>query len=56
MNTDRPHFQELIQDIESGLIKRVVAYMLDRISRSIIDPNPVLWADISRELIYYNKI
>jgi DNA invertase Pin-like site-specific DNA recombinase len=36
-NTDRPHFQELIRDIENGLIKRVVVYKLDRISRSIID-------------------
>ncbi|MDL2238486.1 recombinase family protein, partial [Christensenellaceae bacterium OttesenSCG-928-K19] len=36
-NTDRPHFQELIRDIEKGLIKRVIVYKLDRISRSIID-------------------
>ena len=36
-NTDRPHFQELVRDIEKGLIQRVVVYKLDRISRSIID-------------------
>ena len=36
-NTDRPRFQELVRDIERGLIKRVVVYKLDRISRSIID-------------------
>ena len=36
-NTDRPKFQELISDIEAGLIQRVVVYKLDRISRSIID-------------------
>jgi DNA invertase Pin-like site-specific DNA recombinase len=36
-NTDRPKFQELIRDIEAGLIQRVVVYKLDRISRSIID-------------------
>ena len=36
-NTDRPRFQELIRDIEKGLIKRVIVYKLDRISRSIID-------------------
>ena len=36
-NTDRPKFRELIRDIENGLIKRVVVYKLDRISRSIID-------------------
>ena len=36
-NTDRPKFQELIRDIEQGLIEKVVVYKLDRISRSIID-------------------
>jgi DNA invertase Pin-like site-specific DNA recombinase len=36
-NTDRPKFQELIRDIERGLIQKVVVYKLDRISRSIID-------------------
>jgi DNA invertase Pin-like site-specific DNA recombinase len=36
-NTDRPKFQELVRDIENGLISRVIVYKLDRISRSIID-------------------
>ena len=36
-NTDRPKFQELIRDIERGVIKRVIVYKLDRISRSIVD-------------------
>ena len=36
-NTDRPKFQELVRDIKAGLIRRVVVYKLDRISRSIID-------------------
>ncbi|MCL2577611.1 MAG: recombinase family protein [Defluviitaleaceae bacterium] len=36
-NTDRPRFKELVRDIEQGLIKRVIVYKLDRISRSIID-------------------
>jgi len=36
-NTDRRRFQELIRDIEQGLIGRVIVYKLDRISRSIID-------------------
>jgi len=36
-NTDRPQFQQLVRDIEQGLIKRVIVYKLDRISRSIID-------------------
>ena len=36
-NTDRPHFQELLRDIEKGLVAKVVVYKLDRISRSILD-------------------
>ncbi|WP_270481576.1 recombinase family protein, partial [Hungatella effluvii] len=36
-NTDRPEFQQLMRDIESGLVRKVVVYKLDRISRSILD-------------------
>ena len=36
-NTDRPKFHELLADIKRGLIKKVVVYKLDRISRSILD-------------------
>ena len=36
-NTERPQFQQLMQDIESGLVRKVVVYKLDRISRSILD-------------------
>ena len=36
-NTERPQFQQLMRDIESGLVRKVVVYKLDRISRSILD-------------------
>ncbi len=36
-NTDRPQFQEMLDAIRNGEIKRVVCYKLDRISRSILD-------------------
>lgn len=36
-NTDRPEFQELLREIQMGKIRRVIVYMLDRISRSILD-------------------
>lgn len=36
-NTHRPAFQELLVDIESGLVRRVIVYRLDRISRSVLD-------------------
>ena len=36
-NTDRPAFAEMMNDIESGIIGKVIVYKLDRISRSILD-------------------
>lgn len=36
-NTERPAFQNLMKDVESGCIKRVIVYRLDRISRSVLD-------------------
>ncbi len=36
-NIDRPAFKELMRDIEAGVIRRVIVYRLDRISRSVLD-------------------
>lgn len=36
-NVDRPAFQELMLDIQSGKVRRVIVYRLDRISRSVLD-------------------
>ena len=36
-NIDRPAFKELLGDIESGKVRRVIVYRLDRISRSVLD-------------------
>jgi len=36
-NLDRPDFERLIEEMKQGLIKRVIVYKLDRISRSILD-------------------
>lgn len=36
-NTNRPAFEKMISDIEKGLVKKVIVYKLDRISRSILD-------------------
>lgn len=33
-NTDRPALQDMIKDIEKGLIDKVLVYKLDRLSRS----------------------
>ena len=35
-NTNRPAFEEMLRDIKKGMIKRVIVYKLDRISRSIL--------------------
>ncbi len=34
---DRPAFKELMNDIKSGVVRRVIVYRLDRISRSVLD-------------------
>ena len=36
-NTNRPAFEEMLKDVEKGLIKKVIVYKLDRIIRSILD-------------------
>lgn len=36
-NIKRPQFEQLIRDVENGVITTVVSYRLDRISRSITD-------------------
>lgn len=36
-NTNRPAFQRMMEDVEKGLIQKIVVYRLDRFSRSIAD-------------------
>lgn len=36
-NIDRPAFQRLLADVDSGLVDTIVVYKLDRISRSLLD-------------------
>lgn len=36
-DTNRPGFEKMMADIQAGMIKRVIVYKLDRISRSILD-------------------
>ena len=36
-NMERPAFQQLLQDIKAGKIRKVIVYRLDRISRSVLD-------------------
>ena len=41
-NINRPQFSKLLEDIKSGLVTKVIAYRLDRISRSIADFSQLL--------------
>lgn len=41
-NINRPQFTKLLEDIKAGRIKKVIAYRLDRISRSIADFSQLL--------------
>ena len=41
-NINRPQFTKLLEDIKAGHIKKVIAYRLDRISRSIADFSQLL--------------
>lgn len=41
-NINRPQFSKLLEDIKKGIIKKVIAYRLDRISRSIADFSQLL--------------
>ena len=36
-NTDRPALQQLLRDVETGLMDAIVVYRLDRITRSLAD-------------------
>jgi len=36
-NTNRPSFKKMMDDVEKGIIKKIVVYRLDRFSRSIAD-------------------
>jgi DNA invertase Pin-like site-specific DNA recombinase len=46
-NTERPKFQEMMEQVKSGFISRVIVYRLDRISRSVLDFSKMM--DIFRE-------
>ena len=56
---NRPAFKQMMQDIESGKVKHIVCYRLDRISRSMAVGEPIAigcstaWpvAEISSEVV-----
>lgn len=41
-STNRPSFQSLMNDMKAGLFNMIVAYKIDRLTRSIVDQEAIL--------------
>ena len=54
-NTNRPAFQRMMEDVEKGLIKKIVVYRLDRFSRSLADFSR-LWEVLKRHGVEFVSI
>ena len=54
-NTNRPAFQRMMEDVEKGLIRKIVVYRLDRFSRSIADFGR-LWEVLKRHGVEFVSI
>jgi site-specific DNA recombinase len=47
-NLDRPALQQLLADVDAGLVDCVLVYKVDRLSRSLLDFAPS-WSDLISE-------
>lgn len=54
-NTNRPAFQRMMEDVEKGLIRKIVVYRLDRFSRSIADFGR-LWETLKKHGVEFVSI
>ena len=54
-NTNRPSFQKMMEDVERGLIGKIIVYRLDRFSRSIADFGR-LWEILRRHHVEFISI
>lgn len=54
-NTHRPAFMQLMKDVESGKIEKLVCYRLDRISRSILDFG-MIWETLNRNNVEFVSV
>ena len=54
-NTNRPAFQRMMEDVEKGLIQKIIVYRLDRFSRSIADFGR-LWEILKRHSVEFVSI
>ena len=54
-NTNRPDFQRMMEDVEKGVIQKIVVYRLDRLSRSITDFGK-LWDTLKKHGVEFVSI
>ena len=54
-NTNRPAFQRMMEDVEKGLIRKIIVYRLDRFSRSIADFGR-LWEVLRKHAVEFVSI
>ena len=54
-NTNRPAFRRMMEDVERGLVRRILVYRLDRFSRSIADFGR-LWEVLERHGVAFVSI
>ena len=54
-NTNRPAFQRMMEDVEKGLVQKIIVYRLDRFSRSIADFGR-LWETLRRHNVEFVSI
>ena len=54
-NTNRPAFQRMMEDVEKGLVQKIIVYRLDRFSRSIADFGR-LWEILKRHSVEFVSI
>lgn len=54
-NTNRPAFQQMMEDVEKGLIQKIIVYRLDRFSRSIADFGR-LWEVLRQNHVEFTSI
>ena len=54
-NTQRPAFQQLMQDVNAGKIQKILVYRLDRFSRSIADFGQV-WKQLEAHGVQFESV
>lgn len=54
-NTKRPGFRKMLEDVQHGLIEKIIVYRLDRLSRSILDFGQ-MWQELERNQVDFVSV